>query len=67
MAHVVEHLKAAGLGALADLGFVGVDEPEDPNGLVIGTDCKAIRYRKLTAVQKEANRVPTAGRRTRRR
>ncbi|MFJ9379597.1 transposase family protein [Streptomyces sp. NPDC101455] len=62
MAHVVEHLKAAGLGALADLGFPGMDEPEDPDGLVIGTGFKAVRYRELTAVQKEANGVPAAGR-----
>ncbi|WP_329346220.1 transposase family protein [Streptomyces microflavus] len=27
---IVEHLKAAGLGALADLGFIGVDNPRTP-------------------------------------
>ena len=31
---IVEHLKAAGLGALADLGFIGVDKPDDPDDLV---------------------------------
>ncbi|MFE9866949.1 transposase family protein [Streptomyces sp. NPDC005506] len=32
---IVEHLKAAGLGALADLGSLGVDKPDDPDELVI--------------------------------
>jgi hypothetical protein len=27
--HIVDHLKAAGLGALADLGFVGLDQDRD--------------------------------------
>ncbi|WP_329462069.1 transposase family protein [Streptomyces sp. NBC_01431] len=57
--HLVEHLKAAGLGALPDLSFLGVDKPDD---LVIVTGFKATRYRKLTAGQKEANRVLAAGR-----
>lgn len=60
--HLVEHLKAAGLGALADLGFLGVDKPDNPDDLVIVTGFKATRYRKLTAGQKEANRVLAAGR-----
>jgi hypothetical protein len=60
--HLVEHLKAAGLGALADLGFLGVDKPDDPDDLVIVTGFKATRYRKLTAGQKEANRALAAGR-----
>ncbi|MEV7391892.1 MULTISPECIES: transposase family protein [unclassified Streptomyces] len=60
--HLVEHLKTAGLGALVDLGFLGVDKPDDPDDLVIVTGFKATRYRKLTARQKEANRVPAAGR-----
>jgi hypothetical protein len=28
---IVEHLQAAGLGALADLGFLGVDKPDNPD------------------------------------
>ena len=60
--HIVEHLKAAGLGALADLGFIGVDNPDDPDDLVIVTGYKATRTRKLTPGQKEANRVLAAGR-----
>jgi hypothetical protein len=59
---IVEHLKAAGLGALADLGFVGVDKPDDPDDLVIVTGFKATRARKLTPGQKQANRVLAAGR-----
>lgn len=59
---IVEHLKAAGLGALADLGFIGVDKPDDPKDLVIVTGYKATRARKLTPGQKQANRVLAAGR-----
>ena len=60
--HIVEQLKAAGLGALADLGFLGVDNPENPDDQVIVTGYKATRYRKLTPGQKQANRVLAAGR-----
>jgi hypothetical protein len=60
--HIVAHLKAAGLGALADLGFLGVDKPADPDDLVIVTGYKATRYRKLTTGQKTANNVIAAGR-----
>ncbi|MFI6122528.1 transposase family protein [Streptomyces sp. NPDC051064] len=59
---LVEHLKAAGLGALADLGFLGVDKADDPDDLVIVTGFKATRYRKLTPGQKAANRVLAAAR-----
>ncbi|WP_326608095.1 transposase family protein [Streptomyces sp. NBC_01800] len=59
---IVEHLKAAGLGALADLGFLGVDKPDDPDDLVIVTSYKATRARKLTPGQKQANRVLAAPR-----
>ena len=58
---IVEHLKAAGLGALADLGFLGVDKPADPDDLAIVTGYKATRWRKLTPGQKQANRVLAAG------
>jgi hypothetical protein len=60
--HIVAHLQAAGLGALADLGFLGVDKPADPDDLVIVTGYKATRYRKLTTGQKTANKVIAAGR-----
>ncbi|TDU01664.1 DDE superfamily endonuclease [Streptomyces sp. 846.5] len=59
---IVEHLKAAGLGALADLGFLGVDKPENPDDQVIVTGYKATRHRKLTRGQKQANRILAAGR-----
>ncbi|MFD4523926.1 transposase family protein [Streptomyces sp. NPDC058470] len=59
---LVEHLKAASLGALADLGFLGVDKPDDPDDLVIVTGFKATRVRKLSPGQKEANRILAAGR-----
>ncbi|WP_234025314.1 MULTISPECIES: transposase family protein [Streptomyces] len=59
---VIEHLKAAGLGALADLGFLGVDKPDDPDNLVIVTGYKTTRARKLTPGQKQANRVLGAAR-----
>nr|WP_236653721.1 transposase family protein [Streptacidiphilus melanogenes] len=59
---IVEHLKAAGLGALADLGFLGVDKPKNPDDQVIITAYKATRARKLTPGQKQANRILAAGR-----
>ncbi|WP_405668921.1 transposase family protein [Streptomyces sp. NBC_00055] len=59
---IVEHLKTAGLGALADLGFLGVDKPENPDDLDIVTGFKATRARKLTPGQKQANHVLAAGR-----
>jgi hypothetical protein len=60
--HIVEQLKAAGLGALADLGFIGIDKPEDPDDQVIITGYKATRARKLTPGQKQANQVLSAAR-----
>jgi len=59
---IVEHLKAAGLGALADLGFLGVDKPRNADDQVIVTGYKATRHRKLTPGQKQANRILAAGR-----
>ncbi|MDX2680672.1 transposase family protein [Streptomyces sp. NY05-11A] len=54
------HLRAAGLGALADLGFRGLDnDVRDP---VIVTGFHASRTHKLTPGQKEANRVLAVGR-----
>ncbi|GAA1162727.1 hypothetical protein F4556_000470 [Kitasatospora gansuensis] len=58
--HLPAHLRAAGLGALADLGFLGLDDdPDNPVGV---TGFKATRARKLTPGQKDANRVLPAGR-----
>ncbi|MFI9310950.1 transposase family protein [Streptomyces triculaminicus] len=58
--HILDHLRAAGLGALADLGFLGLDDDDDQPAVVTGY--KATRARKLTASQKEANRVLAASR-----
>ncbi|MEV7020419.1 transposase family protein [Streptomyces sp. NPDC093991] len=58
--HVLAHLRAAGLGALADLGFRGLDNNVlDP---VIVTGFHASRTHKLTPGQKTANRVLAVGR-----
>ncbi|MCX4561776.1 transposase [Streptomyces phaeochromogenes] len=58
--HILTHLRAAGLGALADLGFRGLDNDLlDP---VIVTGYAASRTHKLTPGQKEANGVLAAGR-----
>ncbi|MGW7613511.1 transposase family protein [Streptomyces sp. NPDC054766] len=58
--HILAHLRAAGLGALADLGFRGLDnDPRDP---VVVTGFTATRTHKLTPGQKTANRVPVVGR-----
>ncbi|MEU4279777.1 transposase family protein [Streptomyces tanashiensis] len=58
--HILAHLRAAGLGALADLGFRGLDNDLiDP---VIVTGFHASRTHKLTPGQKEANRVLAVGR-----
>jgi hypothetical protein len=52
---IATHLREAGLGALADLGFVGLDD--DPDDPVVITGRKATRGKPLTAAQKEANRL----------
>ncbi|MFD0357956.1 transposase family protein [Streptomyces sp. NPDC127110] len=58
--HILTHLRAAGLGALADLGFRGLDNDiRDP---VIVTGYAASRTHKLTPGQKDANRVLAVGR-----
>jgi hypothetical protein len=57
---VVAHLRAAGLGALADLGFVGLDD--DPENPVVITGYKATKKRKLTRGQKNANTALSAAR-----
>ncbi|WP_406386318.1 transposase family protein [Streptomyces sp. NBC_01618] len=50
------HLRQAGLGALADLGFIGLDDEPDDNPVII-TGRKATRNHKLTDAEKEANRL----------
>jgi DDE superfamily endonuclease len=58
--HLASRLRAAGLGALADLGFTGLDpDPEDP---VIITGYKATATRKLTPAQRQANQALSAAR-----
>ncbi|TMQ90942.1 IS5/IS1182 family transposase [Actinomadura soli] len=52
--HLCARLREAGLGALADLGFVGLDDQPD-DAPVIVTGIKATRGKKLTAAQKRAN------------
>ncbi|MEU1201241.1 transposase family protein [Streptomyces sp. NPDC005813] len=56
--HILAHLRAAGLGALADLGFRGLDN--DVRDAVIVTGFS--RTHKLAPGQKEANRVLAIGR-----
>jgi hypothetical protein len=58
--HLAARLRAAGLGAVADLGFTGLDpDPEDP---VIITGYKATATRKLTPAQRQANQALSAAR-----
>lgn len=58
--HILAHLRAAGLGALADLGFRGRDNDIlDP---AIVTGYAASRTHKLATGEKEANRVLAVGR-----
>ncbi len=53
---ITGHLREAGLGALADLGFVGLDDKPDDDPVII-TGRKATRNHKLTAAEKEMNRL----------
>ncbi|MBX7550426.1 transposase family protein [Streptomyces sp. NPDC004232] len=57
---ICEHLRIAGLGALADLGLVGLDQ--DPNDPVITTGVKQTRKKKLTTAQKQNNQLIAATR-----
>jgi DDE superfamily endonuclease len=53
-------LRTAGLGALADLGFTGLDpDPDDP---VIITGYKSTRTRKTTPAQRQASQALSAAR-----
>ena len=58
--HLPDRPRAAGLGALADLGFTGLDpDPEDP---VIITGYKSTRTSKTTPAQRHANQALSAAR-----
>jgi DDE superfamily endonuclease len=58
--HLADRLRTAGPGALADLGFTGLDpDPEDP---VIITGYKATRTRRTTPAQRQANQALSAAR-----
>jgi hypothetical protein len=58
--HLADRLRAAGLGALADLGFTGLDPgPGDP---VIITGYKSATARKTTPAQRQANHALSAAR-----
>ncbi|MCP2313995.1 transposase family protein [Kitasatospora paracochleata] len=48
-------LRAAGLGAIGDLGFTALDD--DPDNPVIITGKRAARRKPLTSAQKEANKL----------
>jgi hypothetical protein len=52
---ITTRLREVGLGALADLGFVGLDD--DPDNPVVITGRRATRTRALTSAEKEANRL----------
>ncbi|NGO41135.1 transposase family protein [Streptomyces sp. YC419] len=52
--HITGHLREAGLGSLADLGFVGLDDDPDDTPVII-TGRKATRSHRLTDAEKEAN------------
>ncbi|MFD7105850.1 transposase family protein [Streptomyces celluloflavus] len=57
--HILTHLRAVDLGALAGLGFRGLDN--DIRDSMIVTGYPASRTHKLTPGQKEANRVLAVG------
>jgi DDE superfamily endonuclease len=54
------HLRAAGLGAIADLGFVGLDDSGPDTDPAVITGYKAARNRPLTRGQKLSNKVLAA-------
>ncbi|MFE9171104.1 transposase family protein [Streptomyces kebangsaanensis] len=54
------HLRAAGLGAIADLGFVGLDDSGPDADPAVTTGYKAARNRPLTRSQKLSNKALAA-------
>jgi hypothetical protein len=61
---ITAHLREAGPGALADLGFAGLDDQRDDDPVII-TGREATRNHRLTDAEKEANRLISRGRRRR--
>ncbi|MCF0082175.1 hypothetical protein LZ269_33115 [Streptomyces lomondensis] len=57
---ITRHLREAGLGAIADLGFTGLDD--DPDNPVIITGFKAARTKPLTTAKKQVNKLIAAER-----
>ncbi|WP_127932597.1 hypothetical protein [Nonomuraea polychroma] len=53
-------MREAGLGAIGDLGFVGLDD--DPDHPVVITGRQAARGRPLTAIDKEVSQLVNAER-----
>ncbi|WSU55649.1 transposase family protein [Streptomyces sp. NBC_01092] len=53
-------LRAAGLGAIADLGFVGLDDSDPDADPAVITGCKAARNRPLTRGQKLTDKALAA-------
>lgn len=53
-------LRAAGLGAIADLGFVGLDDSDPDADPAVITGCKAARNRPLTRGQKLSTKALAA-------
>lgn len=60
--HITAHLTTAGLPALADLGFVGLDPGHDPDNPIIITGHKSTQRRKTTPAQRRANQALSAAR-----
>jgi hypothetical protein len=58
--HIAAPLRTAGLGALADLGFTGLDP--DPGDPVIITGYKSTRTTKTTPAQRHANQALSTAR-----
>ncbi|MET9914877.1 transposase family protein [Streptomyces sp. NPDC006476] len=58
--HITRHLREAGLGPLADLGFTGLDD--DPDNPVIITGFKAARTKPLTTAKKQVYKLIAAER-----
>ena len=58
--HLTDRLRAAGLGAIADLGFVGLDDSGPDADPVVITGYKAARNRPLTRGQKLSNKALAA-------
>ncbi|MFG2683373.1 transposase family protein [Streptomyces sp. NPDC048392] len=58
--HLTDRLRAAGLGAIADLGFVGLDDSGPDADPAVITGYKAARNRQLTRGQKLSNKALAA-------